>query len=355
MTFKPSPRNRQPAKGMEPVIDPAGWTAVDLGANDDWVYELSDVEINDVREAVAAVERRGMDILDIRAEDFPLPHFDRGLAELRDEIHEGRGFNLIRGIPIADFTKAQAGIAFWGIGTRFGHMLSQNAKGHMLGHVKDFGADYEKINIRGYQTSAEMNFHSDQCDYVALMCIHPAKQGGASRIASSVTLYNEMLKTHPELVKELVEEFYLTKHGETRPGEAPWYKTPVFSFQDGYLTVRGIGIRITKAQGLPGVPPFTEAQKAAIKVFRETARKIYFDMDFRPGDIQIVHNHVMLHTRTAFEDWPEPERKRHLMRLWITPEEGDGRPVIPGYRENFQDIGVEGTVQSAPVDDLEPV
>ncbi len=353
MNFRPARRTREPAIAMQPVVDPAGWYADDLAANDHWIYRLSDIESDEVREAVAGVERSGLEILDIKAEYFPLPRFDAGLRELYDELHEGRGFIVIRGMPIAEFTKLQAGIAFWGLGTRFGRTLSQNPKGHMLGHVKDFGGDYADPEVRGYQTSAEMSFHSDQCDYVALLCMQPAKSGGASRIASSVTLYNEMLKSCPELVQELVAEFYLTKHGEVRPGEDPWYRMPVFSFQGGYLTVRGVGAHVMKAQALPGVPPFTEAQKAALQAFRDTAKQVYFDMDFRPGDIQILHNHVMLHTRTAFEDWPQVERKRHLMRLWLAAD-GGGRPVAPGFRENIQGIMVAGTVPSTPVDVLEP-
>jgi len=353
MPFRPAERVREPAVAMQPVIDPAVWYADDLAADDDWIYELSATEVDEIRRAVAGIERRGQDILDIRAEDFPLPRLDEALGAIYDELHEGRGFVLIRGMPVAEFTKVQAGIAFWGLGTRFGRPLSQNPKGHMLGHVKDFGGDYADLNVRGYQTSAEMNFHSDQCDYVALLCMQPAKSGGASRIASSATLYNEMLKTCPELVQELTAELYLTRHGESPPGGQPWYRMPIFSFHQGYFTARGAGAHVMKAQGLPGVPPFTEAQIAALQAFRDTAKRIYFDMHFRPGDIQILHNHVMLHTRTAFEDWPEPERKRHLMRLWLAADRV-GRPVVPGFRENIQGIRVAGTVPCAPVDALEP-
>jgi hypothetical protein len=314
---------------------------------------LSEAEADEVRDAVAGIQRRGLDILDITREDFPLRRFDEGLRVLCDELLEGRGFVLIRGLPMAAFDKTQAGIAFWGIGTRFGRALSQNPKGHMLGHVKDFGVDFSDPNVRGYQTSAEMTFHSDQCDYVALLCIQPAKAGGASRIASTVTLYNEMLKACPELVQELIAEFYFTKHGEVSPGETPWYKMPLFSFHEGYFTARGAGGHVRKAQGLPGVPPFTERQLAALEAYQDMAKRIYFDMDFRPGDVQILHNHVTLHTRTAFEDWPEPQRKRHLMRLWLAEDTG-GRPVVSGFRENLQGISVAGTVSCAPVDAFEP-
>lgn len=353
MPFRPAERVREPAVPMQKLVDPAGWYPEELAASDDWIYELSAAEAEEMRKAVAAVQRRGLDILDIRRDDFPLPRFDEGLRALYDELLEGRGFVLIRGLPIAEFDKAQAGIAFWGLGTRFGRALSQNPKGHMLGHVKDFGGDYDDPHVRGYQTSAEMSFHSDQCDYVALLCIQPAKSGGASRIASTVTLYNAMLKACPELVQELIADFYLTKHGEVSAGEEPWYRMPLFSFHDGYFTARGAGAHVRKSQGLPGVPPFTEKQRAALRAYQDMAKQVYFDMDFRPGDIQILHNHVMLHTRTAFEDWPEPERKRHLMRLWLAEDVG-GRPVVPGFRDNIQGIAVAGTVPCAPVDAFEP-
>ncbi len=353
MSFQPAPRVREPAIAMQPIVDPAGWRAADLAANDHWIYELSTAEVDEVRAAVADVSARGLDILDITRDDFPLPGFDAGLATLYDELLEGRGFVLIRGVPVAEFSHAEAAAAFWGIGLRFGRALSQNNLGHMLGHVKDFGGDYADPDVRGYQTSAQMSFHSDQCDYVALICVHPSKTGGASRIVSTVTIYNEMLKTSPEQVDALTAEFYLTNHGEVSPGKPPWYRMPLFSFHDGYFTARGAGAHIRKAQLLPGVPQFTQKQDDALNAYQATARQIYFDMEFRRGDIQLLHNHVALHTRTEFTDWPEPDRKRHLMRLWLAEDRG-GRPVVPGFRENIQGVMPRDTVPCAPVDALEP-
>ncbi len=222
----------------------------------------------------------------------------------------------------------------------------------MLGHVKDVGGDYADLNVRGYQTSAEMSFHSDQCDYVALLCMRPSRTGGKSRITSTVTIYNEMLKACPELAEELIAEFHQTRHGEVPPGEKPWYTLPVFSFHEGYCSARGAGVHALKAQGLPGVPAFTDKQRAAFGAFQDMATRLCFDMEFRPGDIQILHNHLTVHTRTAFEDWPEPERKRHLMRLWLC--DWAGRPLVAGFRENIQGVEVDGMVPSAPVDSFEP-
>ena len=352
MSFWPASRTREPAEPLRPVIDPAGWYPEDLAANDDWIYELTATEADEVRATVNQIETQGFDILDVKREDVQMPNLDRTLAILYDELIEGRGFFLLRGVPVTEFSPTQAATAYWAIGTRMGIAISQNNKGHVLGHVKDFGGNYHAPNVRGYQTNAGLNFHSDQCDYVALLCMHPAKSGGASRIASGVTVYNEMLKTFPELAKELINEFYVSRHGETSPGEDPWYKLPVYSFHEGYFSGRGASEHAIKAQDITGVPPMTQQQLLAFKTFREVANQFYFDMDFRPGDIQVLHNHVTLHSRTSFTDWPDMGRKRHLMRLWLT--DPDGRPLRDGFREAISGVNIVGISRKAPINVFEP-
>jgi hypothetical protein len=346
-----SPPKREPATPGAPVIDPAAWTAEDMLNTDEWVYSLSDAEIGDLMNAVGAMEAQGTDIKDFTRETFNLPVLGPALSDIYHELTEGRGFVLIRGLPIADISRWQAGAAFYGMGTYLGRALSQNPMGHVLGHVKDMGKSYDDPMSRGYQTAARMNFHSDQCDYVALLCVQPSKSGGSSLIASSLNIYNEMCKRRPDLAKALCKDFYFTKHGEVASGEDPWYLMPIFAFQDGYLSIRGAGIHVRKAQSLSGVPKFTETEEEGLKMFQELADELAMPMDFQPGDIQILHNHVMLHTRTAFEDYPEAVRKRHLMRLWLA--DPDGRPTPPGFRDNISGIEVDGTVLTAPLDMVE--
>jgi hypothetical protein len=220
MSFQPAPRIREAASPMQPVVDPAGWYPEDLAANEGWIYELTPQEVAEVRNAVATIEARGLDILEIRGDDVNMPILDESLAMLYDELLNGRGFFLLRGVPVAEFNAIQAAAAYWVIGSRFGRPISQNNKGHQLGHVKDFGGDYNAPDVRGYQTNAQLNFHCDQCDYVALLCMHPSKSGGASRIASGVTVYNELLKAHSDLVEALIGEFFVSRHGEVSPGRA---------------------------------------------------------------------------------------------------------------------------------------
>lgn len=346
MFVKTAPGRREPAIAMRPVVDPAGWTAADLAKSDAWIYPLSPGEIAELADAAARVQARGQDITAVRRADFVLPRFGRALADIREELREGRGFVLLRGLPVGEWSRLQSAIAYYGIGTHLGRALSQNAQGHMLGHVKDLGGDY--ATARGYLTNATMTFHADLCDYVGLLCLHPSKSGGESRIVSSITLYNEMLRRRPDLAAELTSDFYYSRHGEVPPGMEPWFKMAPFSIERGTLSVRGVSSYITKAQGLPGVPPLTAAQKEAMALYQRVVDEIAYDMKFEQGDMQFLNNYVTLHTRRAFEDWPEPARKRHLYRLWLADE--DSRPITREFRELIRGIEVEGFTPSAPLD-----
>ena len=341
-------RHRSAAQPMKPLVDPAAWRPEEMAAHDDWIYELSNAEIAELTQAVERASSGGGDIKDVKLADFPLPTLGPALADIRGDLLEGRGFVLIRGVPVAEYSRAQSALAFWGIGLHLGRPISQNGQGHLLGHVKDIGNDYNDPTTRGYTSRAEIGFHCDRCEYVGLMCLHPAKQGGESRIASSVMLYNEMLARRPDLVEELVKDFCWTRHGESSPGEKPFYEYPVFAFEQGYFSARGVSSHIYKSQGLPGVPPFTEKQIEALDLFKATVRELAFDMEFRQGDIQFLQNQVILHSRRGFEDWPEPERRRHLLRLWVSDDAG--RAVPPVYRKIISGINVEGVEPKTPLD-----
>lgn len=344
-TFLPQ---RQPAVSMQPVIDPAGWTAEEFREAEPWVMELSNEDATDITDTARRVEQAGTPLIEITRDDFPLPVASAILAHIYEQLTEGTGVVQLRGLPVGNMTLQQAAIAFLGIGTHFGARRSQNAAGHVLGHVKDLGFDYADPKVRGYQTAAEMGFHTDPCDFVALLCLRTARSGGASRIVSSVSIYNEMLRQRPDLVREVIADFYWTKHGEVSPGEEPFYRMPVWSFVDGYFSGRGISSHILKAQNLPGVPPFTPAQKEAIELFRTLARELAVDIPFEQGDFQILSNHVMLHSRRGFEDWEKPEDKRHLLRLWLSNPAC--RPVPALVREGFEGIEIAGYTPLAPLD-----
>lgn len=342
-----STNERTPAKLGRHLVDPADWRPRDILGSDTWIYRLSHAEIDEIEQAVRGIEARDLDILSIAQSDFPLPHLGNALMEIRDELINGQGLTLIRGLDLRRMTKAQFAVAFWGIGTYLGEALCQNAGGHMLGHVKDIGEDY--ANVRGYMTRAHMPLHCDQCDFLALACFHNAKSGGEHLVCSSVALYNVMLRRRPDLVEILGGQFYRSRKNEIPPGEIePWVKQPIFGFHDGYFAARGVSDAIEKAQDLPNVPSLTDIQREALQMFRDVALELAVEVSFEQGDLFYLCNHVTLHSRNEFSDWPEPERKRHLLRLWLSTK--GGRPLPPEIAERSEGVFVEGTVFTAPLD-----
>jgi hypothetical protein len=349
--WTPSARRRKPARLMERIEESGHWLPDELAGTDAWVYRLDDREIADVLDAVAHVESLGLDLKDITRADFALPVLAPALADIKAELMEGRGFALIRGLPIEGRSAYQNIAAYWGISTHIGRAFSQNAEGHLLGHVIDQGQTVKTANGRGYRSSERLNFHADGCDVVSLFVLRLAKSGGEHRLCSSVALYNEMLRRRPELAEALTYYFYCTRRGEIPVGESkPWFRQPVFSVQDGYFAARGASNTILRGAKLPGIPPLTDDQQEAINFYQALAQELSIAVDFEPGDIEYAQSHVTLHARTAVEDWPEPERKRHLMRLLMKVDDAE-RPLVPEIaREIDRGILVDGAVPSVPLE-----
>jgi hypothetical protein len=343
------------ATPMQPVVDPAGWTAEDLRNVADWSYRISERDADELAAGIAAVRRADVPIVEVARDNFPLGGFADVLADVRRELMDGRGIVMLQNFPIERFDREETAIAYIGLGAYLGKTMSQNKQGHVLGHVKDLGGDYADPHTRGYMTRAEMFFHADACDYVGLLCLQTSKSGGASRVASSVTVYNRILARRPDLAQVLTEDFYRSRSGEMNPGEAPFFKQPIFSFTDGYFSATGASAVVDKAQKLPGVPKFTEAQKEAVALYRATVAECALDIDFKAGDIQFLNNFVMLHTRREYEDWPEPARKRHLLRLWLS--DPASRPIPQAQRQGRAGRGVQlaGVPLVAPLDVEEAV
>ena len=336
---------RPPALPMQPVTDPAGWTAQSLGAVENFAYRLTD---SDRREIIAAVEgfrRSGARREDMTRAAFPLASLAATLADVRSELQDGRGIVMLRNFPIDELDLEGVATGYLGIGSYLGEAMVQNGRGHILGHVQDYNG-----RGRSYNTSAEIAFHSDACEYVGLLCLHGAKQGGESRVASSVTLYNRILETRPDLAEVLTRDFYRSHNGEVSPGELPYWKQPIFCFAEGYFSAIGAGSTLQKAQRLPGVPPMTPEQLEAVAYYRKTVSELAADMEFKPGDIQLLNNYVTLHSRRHFEDWPELTRRRHLLRLWL--RDPNGRPVTAAQREGRtgKGISIDGLRRIAPLE-----
>ena len=317
-----------------PVEGPAIWYGADMRRSDEWVHQLSAADIAEIEDAVHALD--GADIARLTSGDFPLPGLGRKLAAVRDEVMNGRGFALLRGLPVHRWTMRQKATAYFGIGTHFGHARSQNARGHILGHVRDIGRDIHRDpSARTYQTRERQTFHTDSCDLVMLLCLATARRGGASALVSSMTIYSEMYRRRPDLLRLLFEPIATDRRGEVPAGKKPWFAIPVFNYHAGHLSAIYARRYIDSAARFDDAPRLSDRQREALDLFDSLAEDpdIHFTMEFRPGDIQMVHNHTMLHDRTSFEDWEEPERRRHLLRLWLAVP--DARPLPEIYAERY--------------------
>jgi hypothetical protein len=327
---------------LRPIVEgPSAWIGAELAKRpDDWTYRLSAADIAEIETASAQVRARGLDIADIRRADFPLPTLGPVLDRLRGEVLNGRGFVLLRGLPVEGRPIAESATAYWGIGTYFGNARSQNAKGHVLGHVRDMGLSSKDPNVRIYQTTERQNFHTDSCDIVALLCLKTAKSGGLSSLTSSMTIYNVMAERYPDLVWRLFQPMPTDRRGEVPEGKLPWFETPVYNDDAGYLSAIYAPHYVRSSQRFPEAPRLAAEDIAALDCFDALAEDatLRLDMEFRPGDMQFAHNHTVLHDRTAFEDWPEPERKRHLLRLWLAAP--GARPLPPAYAERYGSVEV---------------
>ena len=319
-----------------PITGPCAWRGAELKRSTEWIHRLDDTERAELDAALARV--RGRELLTLARADFPLPTFGPALERIRHELLHGRGFALLRGID--GHAYRDLATIYWGIGLHVGTAVSQNAAGHLLGHVRDAGRDEHDPNARIYQTTKRQTYHTDSCDIVGLLCVNKAKRGGLSSLASSVTVYNEMRARRPKLAAALFEPFCFDRRGEIPDGLDPWYVTPVFNWYGGLLTTMYVRRYIESAQRFAEVPRLTAVQREALDLFdaivEDPALNLF--IEFEPGDIQLVHNHQIVHDRTEFEDWPEPERKRHLLRLWLCPP--DGRPLPPSFIPRYGSVTV---------------
>ena len=329
-----------------PVDTPAAWRGANLAAATHlWRVDLGPGDITELTAAAAHFRATGNDLGTITKADFPLAAVADRIARLADTLINGIGFQVLRGLP-ADTDPAVAATIFCGIGAHLGAARSQNAAGHILGHVRDTGADADDPNTRIYQTVARQTFHTDSADVVGLLCLREAKTGGDSLLVSAVTIYNRLRAAHPDLAELLFEPIATDRRGEVPEGAKPYTDIPVFSWHAGRLTVFYQRQYIDSAQRFPDAPRLTARHVAALDAFDALANDpdLHLTMRLRPGDIQFVYNHALLHDRTAFTDWPEQHRRRHLLRLWLAMP-GD-RPLPPCFAQRFgtTDVGNRGGI-----------
>ena len=320
------------------VRDRSVWYGAEMARREDWVEWLSEAEVGEIERAVREVEGARVDLTAITPEDVPLPKLAPRLNQMLAEVLNGRGFVLIKGLPVERWTRRKAAIAFLVIGVHLGNLRMQNAHGHLLGHVRDLGRSSDDPNTRIYQTRERQTHHTDSCDVVGLLCLQAAKSGGLSSLVSSTTIFNEMRRRRPHLLNVLLQPIETDRRGEVPDGSEPYFNIPVFNYHDGLVSAIYQRQYIESARRFPGVAPLSPLQIEALDFLDQLANdpKLNLIMEIQPGDIQLVHNHTILHDRTAFEDYAEPERKRHLLRLWLAPRGARRLPDV--YAERFGSI-----------------
>ena len=322
-----------------PITDPSAWRGPEYAGRDDWAHHLSPAELAELDAALDGVTRAGLAPLEFTREAFPLPTLGPALAGVLEELESGCGFALLRGIPVDRYDEPALYRLYWGLAAHLGDMISQNARGDLIGRVEDVGVDINAANARGYTTNAQLHPHNDSSDIVGLLCVRQAREGGQSTIASSMAIYNEILAHHPEWIDLLYRGFHYDVRGEGVTGQAnevTRHRVPVYSFFDGRLSCRYNKRAIETAAEKTGAP-LSGMEKAAVdeiaRLTLDPAMRLDFEM--RPGDLQLLNNHMVLHARSHFTDWPERDRRRLLLRLWVNRRDGEGRQLAPDFANRY--------------------
>ena len=341
------------------ITGPAAWIGTEMAQNPDaWLVHLTPADIDDLEAAARHYLALDRDIGRITAGDFPLNSFSAHLQNLKTKLIHGNGVEVLRGLPIVRYSQQMAAAIFCGIGAHLGSARSQNAAGHILGHVRDTGVLASDPKTRIYQTAARQTFHTDSADVVGLLCLQQASQGGKSLLVSAVSIYNRMRAERPDLVVRLFDSLATDRRGEVPQGARPFVEIPPLNWHAGRLTVFYQRQYIDSAQRFDQAMLLSPQHIEALDTFDALANDLglHFGMQLEPGDMQFVYNHSQLHDRTGFVDAPDPAKRRHLFRLWLSLP---GDRELPGcFKQRYGsiEIGSRGgivtanTVLHAPLD-----
>jgi hypothetical protein len=335
------PHSEGTIQGQRRTIHGAGvWTGRDLQADASWIHPLSPESLEEIDRALGIAKRTGARI-PFGRDAFPLPHVSEELDSILDEVENGRGFVLVRGIPRSRYSDEECELIYWGLGVHLGTPVSQNARGHLLGHVRDEGRTINDPNARAYQTRMRMDFHTDMLpvDLLGLFCVRRAKSGGESKVVSALTIHNVLREERPDLLEVLYGTFHLDWRGEEPAGERPFFSLPMFSERDGRVTTRICSLAYYTSAARFGQRYAPSAlQVEALRKVQEIANRpeLMLSMEFEEGDIQLINNHMTLHARTSYEDYDEPHLQRHLLRMWIAVPDAKRRPLAASLTDRYR-------------------
>ncbi|MDR3507039.1 MAG: TauD/TfdA family dioxygenase [Caulobacteraceae bacterium] len=306
-----------------------------MSGKQDWVYLLSEDQIGELERLGARFVEEDPDLRFVQAADYPLVACAAAAEAWGRDVDSGRGFVLVRGLRTRLYSDALSAAIYYILGLHMGEPIRQNEMGDLVDHVyATSDKTMDDPTALSSKVRDQLVFHSDSSDVVALMCLRPAKAGGASCLVSGAEIYNEILRRRPDLAPLLFEPFHWDWRRQDHESPANTYTSPIISIVDGVFSMYAGALYIFTAQDYPETPRLTPEQIEVLKLFDEITYEpgMAIEMDFRPGDIQWLSNYAALHARTGFTDYPEPQRRRHLLRLWLSRKAG--RPITPGFGKN---------------------
>jgi hypothetical protein len=349
----------------QPIGGPAAWHGRTL-APEAWTRPLDGTQIAALDGALRQVNQRGLPMLAIAREDFPLPGLEPLVADILAALEDGTGMVRLTGFPAERYSLDDLRRLFWGLGTHLGTAVNQSARGEWIGEVRDESGDRApsyveqgpgkvKSSRARARSNGPLRFHTDRCDVIGLLCARNSMTGGVSKLASAVTIHDEMLKRRPDLLDVLFEDFWRSRpEDEDGMYERPYFALPVFGMERDRLTTQYSRTYVEQAQEYPEVPRLTPAQLAAMDLLAELAEEVCHHAPFAVGDMQFVNNHVVFHGRTAYEDDRASGRSRLLLRLWLSPP--NSRP-LPAHFAHAWHATAPGAVRGgipAPQKPAEP-
>jgi hypothetical protein len=307
------------------------WNGEEMRESPRWVKPFPAAVLEGMDDALR--QAADLDWRSINRSNFPLPGSEAYFADVREELENGSGIAKMTGLQVDRYDQEQLRKIWYGLGHHLGTIMFQNCRGEVMREIKDegsgvgaalYGATVDRSGKEFLSSGArtlsagQLRFHTDRCDVVGLLCVRQASDGGVSKLASSATVYNEMLKRRPDLHALLCRPIPRSRFGEEAGGSTVAYDLPVFGLRDGKITSHFSLTYIENAQMLPGVRKLSAAEHEAIEMLMALAEEHCFEMRFAPGDIQLLNNHVIYHGRTAFKDDASMGQDRNLMRLWLS-------------------------------------
>lgn len=320
------------------------WSAAELAADPSWLFALGEEAQRDLLGTTRSAFRGGRPLLDYRREEFDLGRATPVLRAAFREQRDGRGVALVRGLPREGVSEAEFALMTWAVGLHFGVARPQGKQTHYVSRVANEGNAYRTGTGRGYNSNADLDFHTDTADIVLLACYNAAKSGGMSMCTSTLAAHNAMARERPELAERLHDTYCFSRQGEQAADEGPFLRCPVVAEEGGRVFGRWNRNRLKHAQGMAGVPALTPPQAEALALLDALMRRadLMHAMWLAPGDLQLMNNHAAVHSRTEFEDHEDPARRRLLFRLWLAPP--DSHRLPEGFRDAFKRVE-PGTVR----------